>query len=1334
MKTKFITSISMRRSLIILFAFFSLTTKGQWNTNPTGGLFSGNTGGLYQAAGIGNFLAAPAQQPNARLHVSNLRLQQPLGPLNGFLFRTDGFDNVLNRWSLFTGTTNATLLEKFRLYVPGVAGTNNNVFLNATQPGGSMNFQTNSLTRIFIQNGISLGTAGYVGIGNTNPQNTLEITSNTFSPRPAGLRFTNLTSTSPTVFNPGPGVLSVDNFGDVIYVPGGGGGTSLCGGVLNNNVVKFIGGTTLCATNITDLAPFPLNGINNTTPNDALDVAKGNVDVNGSNDGYEINDQKVLWHQGQPLSIYCGVGAGALTLPGANDNTFVGYNAGFSGGNGGTNTFIGSEAGFSSTNATENVFVGWKSGFNNTNGLHNTFVGNVSGFFNTFGNNNTFIGIGSGGGNVNGFDNTALGIGSGFSAPGLNNATAISANVIVTQSNNLILANNTQNVGIGLSANPIGPQNKLEINTTAGSPHFGSANGSSGLRFRNMTNVLSIPRPNPGPGVLSVDSLGNVIYVNSNAGAFTSYCTGGIPINNVVKSVGLNLICATNITDLAPLFLNGINNTAPNDALDVDKGNVDVNGINDGYEINDQKVLWHQGNIINLYGGVGSGTFALPGTVHNAYYGYNSGNAGGGGGFNTFIGSEAGFLDAVGGENVFVGHKAGFNNVNGFHNTFLGTYSGLLSNQGHSNVFVGMNSGLANVTGSGNISIGEGSGFGSAGLNNAAVVGYSATVMQNDHMILANNTQNVGIGLSADPSGPQNKLEINTTLGSPYFGSPNGSSGLRFRNMTSVISTPVANPGSGVLSVDNAGNVIYVNSGAGSSLGNLCANPSNPLTGDYTIPLSNNNFYFSDDNTNTDKVHIGFPCPLIGPAKLNVHTNVNSVIGGNQSIGIHSVTAFNNIFSSNTGVYGEATPTAPATDGKGVHGLASASRFARGVYGQGQGVNGAQSFGGDFEAILPTSSLNYGVRAEAGNAQNANFGVWSRASGSAFSTGGYFEADLSTNSNVGVRSIATTAANAIDNFGVQSEAVNSATLSLSNIGVLGVAINSGTVNDNIGVAGRAINTGIVVNTSTAALIPNNIGLYGEGNISAYLVGPSVSTVPPLVFSDQKIKTNVRKMDSCMELVMKLRPVNYDFNNSEFPELRLSKGKQYGFIAQEVKSVFPDLVQNINKPEFKDKEGIVTSKGGEYTAMNYFELIPILTKALQEQQASIVSQQNKINELNQKVLQLIGNNEPTDNQNPDKAQLDVILSDHDVVLLDQNVPNPFAEQTVISYSIPRNTKSAQILFYNTAGKLIKSVNVRENGKGKLNVFADDLSSGIYSYTLVIDGKVVYTRKMEKMSGR
>ena len=1332
MKTKFITSLRMKGSLIILFVILSLATQAQWANYTAGGGFSGETGSLWRAVGVGDF--SPGPPPAARLHVSNLLLQQPLLPaLNGFLFRTDGFSNVLNRWSLFTGTTNSLLLERFRLYVPGVAGTNDNVFLNATQPTGSMNFQTNSLTRMFIQNGIFPLTAGYVGIGNTNPQNTLEITSNTLSPRPAGLRFTNLTSTSATVFNPGPGVLSVDIFGDVIYVPGGGGGTSLCGGVIVDNVVKFTGGNTLCNTNITDLAPLSLNGINNTIPNDALDVAKGNVDVNGINDGYEINDQKVLWHMGQIMSLYGGVGAGTLAIPITPHNTYIGYNAGFSGSNGGKNTYIGSETGFQDVNGGENVFIGWRSGFNSLSSVHNTFVGNVSGFNNTFGSNNTFIGIGSGNGNVTGFDNISLGIGSGFSAPGLNNATAIGANATATQSNNLILANNTQNVGIGLSAIPIGPQNKLEINTTAGSPHFGSANGSSGLRFRNMTNVLSIPRPNPGPGVLSVDSLGNVIYVNSNAGAFASLC-GGVIVDNVVKFTGGNTLCNTNITDLAPLSLNGINNTIPNDALDVAKGNVDVNGINDGYEINDQKVLWHQGNVINLYGGVGSGTLALPGTVHNAYYGYNSGNAGGGGGFNTFIGSEAGFLDAVGGENVFVGHKAGFNNVNGFHNTFLGTYSGLISNQGHSNVFVGMNSGLANVTGSGNISIGEGSGFGSPGLNNAAVVGYNAFVMQNDNMILANNTQNVGIGLSADPIGPQNKLEINTTLGSPYFGSANGSSGLRFRNMTSVISTPVANPGSGVLSVDNAGNVIYVNSGAGSSLGNLCVNPANPLTGDYTIPLSNNNFYFSDDNTNSDKVHIGFPCPGIGPAKLNVHTNVNSVIGGNQSIGIHSVTTYNNIFSINTGVYGEATPTAPATDGKGVHGVASASRFARGVYGQGQGVFGAQSFGGDFEAILPTSSLNYGVRAEAGNAQNANFGVWSRASGSAFSTGGYFVADLSTNRNIGVRSIATTTLNAIDNFGVKSEAVNSAILNLSNIGVLGDAINSGTVNDNIGVAGRAFNSGTIINTSTTALLLNNIGLYGEGDISAYLVGPSVTTVPPLVFSDQKIKTNVRKMDSCMELVMKLRPVNYDFNNTEFPELRLSKGKQYGFIAQEVKSVFPELVQNIKKPEFKDKEGVVTSKGGEYTAMNYFELIPILTKALQEQQASIDNQLKKIEELNQKVLQLIGVNEPTDNNNPDKAQLDVILSDQDVVVLNQNVPNPFAEQTVITYSIPHNTKSAQVLFYNTTGKLIKSVQIRENGQGKLNVFADDLSSGIYSYTLVINGKVVYTRKMEKMGGR
>jgi len=81
-------------------------------------------------------------------------------------------------------------------------------------------------------------------------------------------------------------------------------------------------------------------------------------------------------------------------------------------------------------------------------------------------------------------------------------------------------------------------------------------------------------------------------------------------------------------------------------------------------------------------------------------------------------------------------------------------------------------------------------------------------------------------------------------------------------------------------------------------------------------------------------------------------------------------------------------------------------------------------------------------------------------------------------------------------------------------------------------------------------------------------------------------------------------------------------------------------------------------------------------------------------------------------------------------LEQNVPNPFAEQTTINYFLPDNISKAQILFYNAQGKLIQSVDLNERGKGQLNVFASDLSNGIYTYTLVADGKIFETKKMLK----
>ena len=83
-----------------------------------------------------------------------------------------------------------------------------------------------------------------------------------------------------------------------------------------------------------------------------------------------------------------------------------------------------------------------------------------------------------------------------------------------------------------------------------------------------------------------------------------------------------------------------------------------------------------------------------------------------------------------------------------------------------------------------------------------------------------------------------------------------------------------------------------------------------------------------------------------------------------------------------------------------------------------------------------------------------------------------------------------------------------------------------------------------------------------------------------------------------------------------------------------------------------------------------------------------------------------------------------------IVLNQNVPNPFAEQTVISYSIPESVQKANILFYDSNGKMINNVEIKERGNSQLNVFANDLSTGIYTYSLVADGQIVATKKMVK----
>ncbi len=80
-------------------------------------------------------------------------------------------------------------------------------------------------------------------------------------------------------------------------------------------------------------------GIGMTNPAFRVDVSGGDINVNTSTNGYRIDGEYVLWHNGDNSNIYVSVGAGV------ND-----------GGN--NNTFVGNDAGATNTIGTDNIFVG----------------------------------------------------------------------------------------------------------------------------------------------------------------------------------------------------------------------------------------------------------------------------------------------------------------------------------------------------------------------------------------------------------------------------------------------------------------------------------------------------------------------------------------------------------------------------------------------------------------------------------------------------------------------------------------------------------------------------------------------------------------------------------------------------------------------------------------------------------------------------------------------------------------------------------------------------------------------------------------------------------------
>lgn len=108
----------------------------------------------------------------------------------------------------------------------------------------------------------------------------------------------------------------------------------------------------------------------------------------------------------------------------------------------------------------------------------------------------------------------------------------------------------------------------------------------------------------------------------------------------------------------------------------------------------------------------------------------------------------------------------------------------------------------------------------------------------------------------------------------------------------------------------------------------------------------------------------------------------------------------------------------------------------------------------------------------------------------------------------------------------------------------------------------------------------------------------VRTIQLTYTSDYRLKQNIQKIQSPLHKILSIRGIQYDYAEDLFkvdnPKVRgllIDKSKnKIGFLAQEIKEVFPQLV-------FQDPES------DEYS-VDYVSLIPVLVEAMKEQQAQI----------------------------------------------------------------------------------------------------------------------------------
>jgi len=118
--------------------------------------------------------------------------------------------------------------------------------------------------------------------------------------------------------------------------------------------------------------------------------------------------------------------------------------------------------------------------------------------------------------------------------------------------------------------------------------------------------------------------------------------------------------------------------------------------------------------------------------------------------------------------------------------------------------------------------------------------------------------------------------------------------------------------------------------------------------------------------------------------------------------------------------------------------------------------------------------------------------------------------------------------------------------------------------------------------------------------------------------DSELKRRVTPLTQTLYKIVQLEPVAFEYNAKNFPHLNLERGVQFGFKAENMGQLFPELVStriisyNVGKNLNRDAKIHTVDEQG---------LIPFLVASIKEQQAEIEKLREAISELKEESIRV-----------------------------------------------------------------------------------------------------------------